>query len=244
MKAMIFAAGLGTRLRPLTDTLPKALVPIAGKTLLEHVIQKLVSAGFDELIVNIHHHGEQIVQFLKEKGNFGIRIEISDERGKLLDTGGGIKKAEDFFDNGKPFLVHNVDILSNANLTDLYDKHCQNGNIATLLVNERETSRYLLFNDDMRLYGWKNIKTNEVKSPYANFNEKDYRPFAFSGIHVISPEIFKMMASWEDKFPIMDFYLGLCDNIKIGAYNDKHLKIVDVGKIDTLKKAEDFVAMR
>lgn len=241
MKAMIFAAGLGTRLRPLTDTMPKALVPIAGKTLLEHVIQKLANAGFDELIVNIHHHGEQIVQFLKEKKNFGLRIEISDEREMLLDTGGGIKKATHFFDDGKPFLIHNVDILSNADLKGLYEKHCKSDNLATLLVNQRETSRYLLFDENMRLNGWQNIKTEEVKSPHDNFNPEHYKRFAFSGIHLLSPDIFKWMESWNGKFPIMDFYLNLCGEIPIGAFNDDQLKMVDVGKIETLEKAEEFV---
>lgn len=241
MKAMIFAAGLGTRLRPLTDTMPKALVPIAGKTLLEHVIQKLANAGFDELIVNIHHHGEQIVQFLKEKKNFGLRIEISDEREMLLDTGGGIKKAAHFFDDGKPFLIHNVDILSNADLKNLYERHCESDNLATLLVNQRETSRYLLFDENMRLNGWQNIKTEEVKSPHDNFNPEHYKRFAFSGIHLLSPDIFKWMESWNEKFPIMDFYLDLCGKIPIGAFCDDQLKMVDVGKIETLEKAEEFV---
>src|ERR1035437_803539 len=147
---MIFAAGLGTRLRPLTDNIPKALVPIAGKPLLEHVILKLKAAGFDEIIVNIHHFPTQIIDFLKEKNNFGIRIEVSNEQAMLLDTGGGIRNAAWFFDDGNPFLVHNVDILSNVNLKALYNEHTQQNSLATLVVSKRDTFRYLLFDEDKR----------------------------------------------------------------------------------------------
>lgn len=166
MKAMIFAAGLGTRLKPITDTIPKALVPIGGKTLLEHTITKLAEEGFDEQIINVHHHAEKIIEFLKEKNNFGIRIEISDECEMLLDTGGGIRKAAHFFEDGAPFLVHNVDILSNAKLKDLYDAHLQDGNDVTLLVKERETSRYLYFGEDNLLKGWMNLILRASISAY------------------------------------------------------------------------------
>ena len=146
MKAMIFAAGLGSRLKPLTDTMPKALVPIAGRPMLEHVILKLKASGFTEIVINIHHFGEQILDFLKENDNFGLTIHISDERDQLLDTGGGVKKARTFFENSnEPFLVHNVDILSDIDLKELYDYHLQNGGVATLLASQRKTSRYLLF---------------------------------------------------------------------------------------------------
>src|ERR1035437_430043 len=158
MKAMIFAAGLGTRLKPITDNLPKALVPITGKPLLEHTILKLKSAGFDEIIVNIHHFPDQIIDFLKVNNNFGIRIEVSDERDQLLDTGGGIRKAKQFFDNGEPFLVHNVDILSNVDLAELYNQHLRTNSLATLVVSQRDTFRYLLFDNNLRLNGWINEK--------------------------------------------------------------------------------------
>ena len=154
MKAMIFAAGLGTRLKPLTDHMPKALVPVAGKPMLEHVIEKLKASGFNEIVINVHHFGNQIIDFLKEKDNFGIQIWISDETEELLDTGGGIKKAAHFFD--EPFLVHNADILSNVNLKDLYEFHQASKNDATLLVSPRKTVRYLLFNEENRLCGWVN----------------------------------------------------------------------------------------
>ena len=146
MKALIFAAGLGTRLKPLTDKIPKALIPIGGKPLLEHVILKLKASGFNEIIVNVHHFPDQIIDFLKSKNNFDIRIEVSDERNLLLDTGGGIKNTAWFFDDGKPFLVHNVDILSNVDLNDLYNEHIHSDSLATLVVSKRDTFRYLLHN--------------------------------------------------------------------------------------------------
>ena len=140
MKAMIFAAGLGTRLKPLTDNIPKALVTIGGKPLLQHTIEKLKSSGFDEIIINIHHFADQIVEFILSKNSFDIKIEFSDESNELLDTGGGIKKASHFFCDGEPFLIHNVDILSNINLNDLYLFHNSSNSIATLVCSKRKTS--------------------------------------------------------------------------------------------------------
>jgi len=192
MKAMIFAAGLGTRLKPLTDSIPKALVLITGKPLLEHIILKLKNSGFDEIIVNVHHFPDQIINFLKEKNNFGIRIEVSDERELLLDTGGGIKKVESFFDDGKPFLVHNVDILSNIDLEVLYNNHSQTNPLATLVVSHRNTFRYLIFDDELKLKGWINEKTGETKPIEFIYLEK-YNKLAFSGIQVLSNEVFKLM---------------------------------------------------
>ncbi|MBR5193864.1 MAG: NTP transferase domain-containing protein, partial [Bacteroidaceae bacterium] len=157
MKAMIFAAGLGTRLKPLTDHMPKALVPVAGKPMLEHVILKLIASGFDEIVINVHHFAEQIIEFLKEKNTFGIKIWISDETEELLDTGGGIKKASSLLN--EPFLVHNADILSNVDLKALYDFHIASENDATLLVSPRKTVRYLLFDQTTRLCGWINKDT-------------------------------------------------------------------------------------
>ena len=161
---MIFAAGLGSRLKPLTDSMPKALVPIAGRPMLEHVILKLKASGFTEIVINIHHFGEQILDFLKANDNFGLTIHISDEREQLLDTGGGVRKACTFFEHSdEPFLVHNVDILSDVDLKELYDYHLQNGSVATLLASRRKTSRYLLFDTDRRLCGWINKDTGQVK---------------------------------------------------------------------------------
>lgn len=238
MKAMIFAAGLGTRLKPLTNTMPKALVPIAGKPLLEHVIVKLKSAGFDEIIINVHHFADQIIKFIKDNNSFGIRIEISNEQEQLLETGGGIKKAAAFFDDGKPFLVHNVDILSNVDLNAMYAQHTSSNAVATLLVSNRNTSRYLLFNEEMELEGWTNEKTGETKPVNKEINPTEFNKLAFSGIHIISPKIFKEMEIWDSKFSIIDFYLSLIDNQKIIGYNDLDLKMVDVGKFDSLEQAE------
>ena len=169
MKAMIFAAGLGTRLRPLTDIMPKALVPVAGKPMLERVILRLKKAGFDDITINIHHFGGQIVEFLHANNSFGLNIHISDERDMLLDTGGGVKKACPFLDGNEPFLVHNADILTDIDLTTFYRHHQDSNAEATLLVSERKTSRYLLFDDSYNLHGWINKSTQEIKPEGFNF---------------------------------------------------------------------------
>lgn len=240
MKAMIFAAGLGTRLKPITDNLPKALVPIAGKPLLEHVILKLKSAGFDEIIVNVHHFPELIINFLKTNNDFGIRIEISDERDVLLDTGGAIRKVAWFFDDGQPFLVHNVDILSNLDLKNLYEQHLTSNPLATLVVSERDTFRYLLFNNDNRLCGWINEKTGETK-PVKFDDIPAFNKLAFAGIQVLSPRIFDLMNNLPPKFPIMDFYLSNAPEQVIKGYVPNDFKMMDVGKLNVLDQAERFV---
>ncbi len=236
MKAMIFAAGLGTRLKPLTDSMPKALARVANKPLLQHTIETLKAAGFDEIIINIHHFGEQIIDFVQAHNAFGIRIEFSDEREQLLNTGGGIKKAARFFDDGKPFLIHNVDIFSNVDLRQLYTTHLNNKAAATLVVSERATTRYLLFDEKATLCGWINKKTGETKSHIPDFNPASYKEYAFSGIHVLSPSNFKHMHKFPDKFSIIDFYLAISREETIKAYVLKNLSVVDIGKIDTLKK--------
>ena len=240
MKALIFAAGLGTRLKPLTDTMPKALVPIDGKPLLEHVILKLKAAGFSQLIINVHHFPDQIIDFLKSKNNFDLRIEISDERDKLLDTGGGVKNAKWFFDDGKPFLVHNVDILSNIDLQSLYQQHLETSPLATLVVSERDTFRYFLFDKEARLKGWINEKTGEVR-PENLTNTEQFNKLAFSGIQVLSPEVFKLMDHFSDHFSIVDFYLRNAAQQQIKAYVPQALKMIDVGKLNVLTEAEQFV---
>ena len=240
MKAMIFAAGLGTRLKPITDSLPKALVPIAGKPVLEHVIMKLKASGFDEIIVNVHHFPDQIIDFLKANDNFGIRIEVSDERDELLDTGGGIRKAGWFFDDGKPFLVHNVDILSNVDLSALYNQHLRSNSMGTLVVSQRDTCRYLLFDDNLRLKGWINEKTAEIKP--ANLTKPElFTKFAFSGIQVLSPQVFELMEKLKPKFPIMDFYLNNAATQIINGFVPADFKMLDVGKLNVLDEAENFV---
>ena len=230
MKAMIFAAGTGSRLKPLTDHTPKALIPIGGKPMLEHVILKLKSSGFDQIVINIHHLGNQIVDFLEANNNFGVRIEISDESDYLLDTGGGIKKATSLLCGNEPFLIHNVDILSNVDLKKLYDTHVQTNPLATLLVSQRNTSRYLLFNKENRLCGWRNHETGEVKSYYPYFDPDQHNEYAFSGIHVLSPKILELMEEWTGKFSIINFYLAICAKTDIRAYMADNLKLLDIGK--------------
>lgn len=241
MKAMIFAAGLGSRLKPLTDTTPKALLPIAGKPMLEHIILKLKAAGFDEIVINIHHLGRQILDFLASRDNFGVKISISDEQDYLLDTGGGIKKAACFLEGDEPFLVHNVDILSNVDVRKLYDTHLQTKALATLLVSKRDTSRYLLFNKEDKLCGWRNRETGEVKSFYPYFDPEQHTEYAFGGIHVISPDIFHWMDEWTGKFSIINFYLSICAKTTIQAYPAENLRLLDIGKPDTLQKAQDWI---
>lgn len=232
-QAMIFAAGLGTRLKPLTDTMPKALVRVGGQPLLWHVIQKLKAAGYERLVVNVHHFAEQIVDYLKANDNFGLDIRISDETSGLLETGGGIKKALPLFDPSEPILIHNVDILSNLDFNVPFST--ANGILdAVLVVSQRKTKRYLQFDDDMRLIGWKNIETGEVKG-------REGRPLAFSGIHLFHPSLAPLMEDWPDRFPIMDFYLKVCADHVIRGFEAPHLKLLDVGKLDTLEQANMFI---
>jgi len=240
MRAMIFAAGLGTRLKPLTDNLPKALIPIAGKPLLEHVIIKLKAAGFDEIIVNVHHFPELIIDFLKLNNNFGIRIVVSDEREGLLDTGGGILKAAWFFDDDKPFLVHNVDILSDVDLITLYLEHQRTNALATLVVSKRDTFRYLLFDDNKRLCGWINEKTGETK-PKDIADISGFNKLAFAGIQMLSPQVFDLMRGNKSKFPVMDFYLSNAQTQVINGFTPDNLRMLDVGKLNVLDEAERFV---
>jgi NDP-sugar pyrophosphorylase family protein len=238
---MIFAAGLGTRLRPLTDTMPKALVPVGGKPMLERVLLKLKAAGFTEVVVNIHHRGQQIVDFLRANHDFGLTIHISDERDALLDTGGGILKARIFFEHSdEPFLVHNVDILSDADLSVLYERHRQEGSVATLLASRRETSRYLLFDNENRLRGWTNKATGEMRPAGFRYDTVLHRPYAFSGIHVLSPSVFGLMdkGGWQGKFSIMDFYLSVCGEARVMGCLKDELLLVDIGKPETLEQAE------
>jgi NDP-sugar pyrophosphorylase family protein len=240
MKTMIFAAGLGTRLKPLTDAVPKALIPINGIPLLQHLILKLKQEGFTEIIVNVHHFADQIIDFLNENHHFGIRIEISDERDALLDTGGGIRKAAWFLDDGMPFLVHNVDILSNVDLQALYQHHLKTDSLATLVVSRRATFRYLMFDKNKQLQGWINEKTCETK-PEMLYNLQLYDKLAFAGIQVLSPLALDLLMCRETKFPIMDFYLSEMNNHKIYGYEPAGLKLIDVGKLDSLPKAEKLI---
>ena len=237
MKAMIFAAGKGTRLGDLTKNIPKALINVNGMPVLEYAIRKLIYFGFDQIIINIHHLGDQILQFLKEKDNFGIQIEISDERDELLDTGGGLKKAEWFLGNDDPFLVYNVDILTDLNLKKLYEYHLSTNALATLATRHRDTARYLLVSKENILSGWQNIKTGEIIKSYEDIS--DTETVAFSGIQVISPNIFGLLPG-RSVFPIIPVYLQLAAQNKILTFNHDSTKWLDIGKPETLREANDY----
>jgi len=260
MQSMIFAAGLGTRLKPLTDRIPKALVRVGGKPLIEYVLKNLVAAGSKRIVVNVHHFANQIIEYLQQN-DFGVDIRVSDETEMLLDTGGGIKNAAPFFNTSEPVLIHNVDILSNVDLRALYNYACE-AEIeqkvdAVLLVSLRKTKRYLIFNKDMRLVGWTNVDTGEVKSPYETLRELTftqpydnnnvtneqygYTLFAFSGIHIIGNKVFEAMNECSAKFPIMDFYLQYAKDLHFVGKVKNNLKLMDVGKLDTLAEADTFV---
>ena len=245
-QAMIFAAGLGTRLKPLTDTMPKALVPVAGQPLLWHVVQKLSAAGFERIVVNVHHFAQQIVHYLQANDRFGLDIRISDETDGLLETGGGIKKALPLFDQDSPVLIHNVDILSNADLAACYSLVEQRAPEALLLVSSRKTKRYLLFDDQKRLQGWTNIETGEVRGMAAADSSlftlhSSLQKLAFSGIHVLSPRVFPLFSEMPDRFSIIDFYLKYCQQHAFMGYEQEDLRLMDVGKLDTLEQAEQFI---
>lgn len=257
-QAMIFAAGLGTRLKPLTDHMPKALVEVGGKPLLDIVIDKLREQGYDRFVVNVHHFAEQIEEHVAA-AEYAPLVRISDERSLLLETGGGLKKAAPLFADEEPILIHNVDILSNVDFGWFSRQHLPDED-AVLLVNRRKTKRYLLFDNAMRLMGWTNIETGEVKSPFPWLREAGITinddlqvtshltpltshlyAFAFSGIHSFSPRLFPLMERFPDRFPIMDFYLSTCHRRHIVGCLKEDLRLLDVGKLDTLSEAEKFL---
>ncbi|MHC1738461.1 MAG: nucleotidyltransferase family protein [Ignavibacteriaceae bacterium] len=229
MKAMIFAAGKGTRLRPLTDATPKALIPYRGIPLIEHVITKLIQSGISQIVVNVHHFGNLIVDFLASKNNFGIDIQISDESDLLLETGGGLKKAFSLLDDSSPILLHNTDIISSVDLADMLAFHKRTGAIATTAVRTRQTGRYLLFDSAMRLCGWKNTKTGEVKPP--ELDASTLQNLAFSGIHIIEPGIQNYFPE-EKVFSIIDLYISVLNKEKISGYLHDNTEWKDMGKIE------------
>lgn len=235
MKAMIFAAGLGTRLKPLTDNKPKALVEVKNIPLLQIVLLKLKNSGFDEVIVNVHHFADKIIEYLKSKNNFGMHIDISDERELLLNTGGGLKKASWFFNDGKPFLVYNVDVLSDIDLHKLYRTHLLSNSTITLAVRNRDSQRYFLFDNENILCGWKNIKTGETI--ITRQSESKLKTLANSGIQIIDPQIFNLMPD-EKVFSVIDLYLKLAPDYKITAFNHDDTYWLDLGNKENLEIAE------
>jgi len=239
MKAMIFAAGLGSRLKPLTNDKPKALVELDGEPFISLVLKKLIDAGVDEVIINVHHFAELIKDYIK-KNDFGIKIMFSDETRFLIDTGGGLKKAAHFFDDGKPFFAYNVDISTNIDLNLLYNYHVENKALATLAVRERASNRRLLFNKEYLLSGWENSATNELVIVNENYTRENLIPLAFSGVQVISPELLPLIAEI-GKFSIIDVYLRLAKKEKIMAYIHNQDYWFDLGGINQLKEATNFI---
>lgn len=262
---MIFAAGLGTRLKPLTDTLPKALVPVCGKPLLEHVARKLQAAGIDEAVVNIHYFADKIEEWIaaqkwiadtKEKKNSGkMMFQISDEREQLLETGGAVLHARRYLEGCGRFLIHNVDILSNCDINLFAAQAEEHPNaLASLLVSERKTTRFLLFNPgDMRLVGWMNTDTGDYHVTSPAIDPAQCRALAFSGIHILSDKVLALMNEYVTeknlpcdeksgtRFPIMSFYMWAAAKHPIYGIAADNLEFIDVGKLDALKPAEEFI---
>lgn len=248
MKAMIFAAGLGTRLKPLTDNMPKALVPLAGKTLLQWQIERLKSAGITDIVVNVHHFPDMIIDYLKEHHNFGCNIQVSDERDMLLETGGGLRKAMRLLGDeakGDGILVCNVDILSNIDIPTLLQTY-NSEEMGIVVVSERKTQRYLLFDEENRLCGWTNVATGEIKGDEAMRRKGDeaIKRLAFSGMQVLNPRIFECMEAVVEqkgeKFSLIDLYLNIADKEVLRAYVPEDYRMMDVGKIDQISEAEAF----
>lgn len=263
MKAMIFAAGLGTRLKPLTDTLPKALVPVCGKPLIEHVCRKLHAAGIDGAVVNVHHFADKVEEWLDGQGwictessclsEGKMPVQVSDERKMLLETGGAVLHARKYLEGCGSFLIHNVDILSDLDL-EWFASQVRPDALATLLVSSRKSSRQLLFDPEtMALVGWHNLQTGQVRSPFGEIDPEKCVSMAFSGIHVMSDRIFDVLEDYArshglylgtdtPRFPIMDFYLWACARHEIYGVAASDLNLVDVGKLDTLDLAEKFLS--
>lgn len=248
MKTLIFAAGLGTRLKPLTDTMPKALVPVCGRPLIEHVSRKLRASGVESAVVNVHHFADMVEEWTRAQEI--MPMEVSDERTCLLETGGGVLHARRYLEGCGHFLIHNVDIISDLDIP-WFASQIREDSMATLLVSDRKTSRYLLFDPDtMRLVGWTNVTTGEIKSPYPDLDMTKCLKMAFSGIHMMSDTVFDVMDSYvrekgfdpvSPRFPIMDFYLSVCAEKGIYGVVANELELVDVGKLDTLEEAQKAV---
>ena len=235
MKALIFAAGKGTRLKPFTDNHPKALALVNEVPLLERNIKYLQSFGINDFVINIYHFGEQISEFLKKNNNFNSNIELSDEKEELLETGGGLVFARKFLDHGEDFLIMNADILTDLDLNFFVEYHQEKKDFATLAVSDRKSSRKLLFNPEMILKGWLNVESGEQR--LAEFN-KGFKPLAFSGIHCVNSEIFNKMKR-TGKFSIMEEYLDLMfENNILGFQHEARL--IDVGRPESVIEAEKY----
>ncbi len=235
---MILAAGLGTRLWPFTEKMPKALLPLNDKPLLFHIIQKLKQIGVRDIIINVFHHADQIINYLKENNNFGITIKIAWEE-ELLDTGGGLKNVSYFFDDNQPFLLHNVDVISSIDLTAMLNHHIDQQNLVTLAVKKRKTSRYLLFDSQEELVGWKSVATKETQlsRKFQGIPEE----LSFLGIHILSPEIFDYFSE-TGAFSIIKAYLRLsADQKQIGAFRCDSKEWFDLGRKENIEPATDYL---
>jgi len=238
MKALILAAGLGSRLRPLTENKPKALVNVAGKTLIEHVIIHLRDTGVNEIVINLHHYGGLLKEYIEKLNYRDIKFHFSDETDLLLDTGGAIKQASCFLKGNIPFIVYNVDVLSNIDLKDMMRHHYASGNDITLAVRNRGSSRYFLFDSHNMLAGWENTKTGEIRMVKEINTELSY--MAFSGIQILNPAVPEIMPAGE-KFPVVDFYLRFARELQIGAYNHDQTFWFDSGTVEKIAEAEKFL---
>lgn len=242
MKAMLFAAGLGSRLKPFTDNHPKALAVVNGKTLLERNIRYLQRFGIDEVIVNVHHFADQILKVLDKYDGWGSKITISDETDEILETGGGLLKAAWYFKDEKQFIVMNVDMLTSLDLGEMIRAHQQERPLATLAVTQRKTARYFLFDPDGALCGWRNVQTGEEKPANLSTTNEDYellQPKAFSGIQIISPAIFSLIKQ-TGKFSLVDVYLDLMQSKRINSFDHSHDILIDVGKPENVVRAAEY----
>lgn len=262
-KTMIFAAGLGTRLKPITDTLPKALVPVCGKPLLEHVLRKLMRSGVSDVVLNVHHFADKIEAWLSEQDwivsssdelSAGkVKVSISDERTLLLETGGAVLHARKYLDGCGSFLIHNVDIMSDCDL-NWFASQMQPDALASLLVSDRPTTRFLLFDpSDMRMVGWMNTDTGDYKVIDPSVIPSECRALAFSGIHMMSDKVFDLMEAYikekglpadevaGTRFPIMSFYMAVASEYPVYGVFAENLDFLDVGKLDAIAPAEEFV---
>ena len=241
MKAMILAAGLGTRLKPLTDSIPKAMVPLGGKPLLYHTINKLKSAGVTQIVINVHHFARPIIEYVESKKDFDIPIAISREE-VLLDTGGGLKNASWFFNDSEPFILHNVDVLSDIDLRAMLNYHKEQKSLATLAVRKRSTSRYFLFSRESRLVGWQSLDTGEKQVVTSLSAEPE--KYSFMGIHIISPDIFALLPE-KRIFSIVQAYLELAKgNHRIVGYENSKDFWIDLGRREQLKQAEEYLTAK
>ncbi len=239
MKAMILAAGLGTRLKPWTDHHPKALAVVNGKSLLQRNIEYLQSFGIHEVLVNVHHFANQITDAIQSNQGWGSQISISDETEEVLETGGGLKKAAWYFEGEENLVLMNADILTQLDLGKMINRHTTHKALATLAISQRESSRYFLFNEGLQLKGWRNVKTGEEKPAAISALFPTLQPMAFSGIHVISTKIFEVMKQ-EGKFSMVDVYLGLCDQFPIQGFDHTGVPLIDVGKPESIAIAEQL----